>query len=172
MSENERRAFFDIIDLNTDRKSIEIYFQNIKKVRFMQKLGRESVDKIKTMFYKGIMAIHSICEKEGINLSIESKDFIFIDLSDFETFFKKKYSNIKKQVTLIFRDSTALKVWNIQNVIKGLKLAIKLHILPHYLNTQNIQQVLTHESITNLCKFCGKARKRAATSLNYMYFST
>jgi hypothetical protein len=56
------------------------------------------------------MAIHSICEKEGINLSIESKDFIFIDLSDFETFFKKKYSNIKKQVTLIFRDSTALKV--------------------------------------------------------------
>lgn len=110
MSENERRAFFDIIDLNTDRKSIEIYFQNIKKVRFRQKLGRESVDKIKTLFYKGIMAIHSICEKEGINLSIESKDFIFIDLSDFETFFKKKYSNIKKQVTLIFRDSTALKV--------------------------------------------------------------
>ena len=114
------------------------------------------------------MAIHAICEKEGINISIESKDFIFIDLSDFETFFKKKYSNFKKQVTLIFKDSTALKVKNIQNLIKGFKLAIKLHILPHYLNTQNIQQVLTHESVTNLCKFCGKARKRAASSLNYM----
>jgi len=95
-SEKEKQAFYESLEIEANYKSLMNYFQQLNK-----KLGRSSVEKIRKLYYRGLITIKQLCKAAGYSLESTLPESKFFEFSNFDLTALGTGQNLKSQIKSI-----------------------------------------------------------------------
>ena len=152
-SEKEKQGFYACIAVESDQKALQHLLSQFRKT-----MGRDSTEKIKTLYYKAILSIKKVCENAGIDLERTLPDAKFFELSSFDMKNCENISQLKKEVRALSKNRNLFAVIFMKNCMKTLEMAINSK--QRNKSLLGIQSLLKPNDGEVVCQFCGKIRKK------------
>ena len=104
-SEKDKSGFYACIAVEADQKALQSLLSQLRKT-----MGRESAEKIKSLYYRAILTIKKVCDAAGIDLETTLPEAKFFEFGNFEMNNFENFSQLKKEVRTLSKNRTLFSV--------------------------------------------------------------
>ena len=105
-SEKEKQGFYACISVEPDQKALQSLFSQFRKT-----MGRDSAERIKSLYYKAIIAIKKICDSSGIDLETSLPEPKFFESINFELSSFDQSAQVKKEIRNLSKNQALFSVF-------------------------------------------------------------
>ncbi|CAG9315580.1 unnamed protein product [Blepharisma stoltei] len=151
-SEKEKQAFYQAMEIDPDYKALQLYFLQLRKNQ-----GRETAEKVKLLYYRGLITIKKLCESAGMPLNSSLPNPEFFKLSNFDLTSLGSSSHLKKEVRALSKNMTLFS-----NCMKALSFTVKSKYNHPQKSLLGIPPLLRQSDEDRICQFCGKNKNRGS----------